>query len=208
MHVMLNHLQRKVILGQSLPGPIVYHFASMTEVRFKGLSWPKKMNNWDKNLQVIWYWEMGIATNNCTSCSLTGHYCIKSSCRLFWNRFPLTTFSNPLRYFKAFCFDYVHWFRLRSNGIGNEVQPERLGLFKYQGQLKHGRKIYVRSENGQQNQYLYFWDWGPNNGAQWMVGLDSSRKPHGIESASMEKVLFDTICPLTAQLTGPFSVRN
>ena len=59
------------------------------------------------------------------------------------------------------------------------MQSERLGYFTHQGQIKHGRKVYVREQNGQRNQYLYFWDWGPNNGANWIVGLDPQLKPRG-----------------------------
>ena len=75
----------------------------------------------------------------------------------------------------------VSFHRLRSNGIGATVQSERLGYFSHQGQTKHGRKVYVREQNGQRNQYLYFWDWGPNNGANWIVGLDPQLKPRGTD---------------------------
>ena len=77
--------------------------------------------------------------------------------------------------------DCVSFHRLRSNGIGATVQSERLGYFTHQGQTKHGRKVYVREQNGQRNQYLYFWDWGPNNGANWIVGLDPQLKPRGTD---------------------------
>ena len=68
---------------------------------------------------------------------------------------------------------------MRSNGIGATIQNERLGYFSHQGQTKNGRKVYVREQNGAQTQYLYFWDWGPNNGANWFIGLDPQLKPRG-----------------------------
>ena len=71
------------------------------------------------------------------------------------------------------------FYRLRSNGIGATIQNERLGYFSHQGQTKNGRKVYVREQNGAQTQYLYFWDWGPNNGANWFIGLDPQLKPRG-----------------------------
>ena len=73
----------------------------------------------------------------------------------------------------------IFFFRLRSNGIGATIQNERLGYFSHQGQTKNGRKVYVREQNGAQTQYLYFWDWGPNNGANWFIGLDPQLKPRG-----------------------------
>ena len=80
---------------------------------------------------------------------------------------------------KCFLLNFIYFYRLRSNGIGNTIQNERLGYFSHQGQTKNGRKVYVREQNGQQNQYLYFWDWGPNNGANWFIGLDPQLKPRG-----------------------------
>lgn len=97
-------------------------------------------------------------------------------------------------------------FRLSSRGIGNTVQPERLGQYTYHGKTKNGRKIYQKEESGQRDQFLYFWDWGANNGANWMVGLDTRYNTHGIESANMENATYDGICATNAQFSGPFRV--
>ena len=98
------------------------------------------------------------------------------------------------------------YFRIRSNGLGQTVQSERLGFYTYQGQSKHGRKVYVRSQNGRRDQFLYYWDWGPNNGANWAIGLDPQLKARGIESASFENALYDSICVTSSQLIGPYKV--
>ncbi len=88
------------------------------------------------------------------------------------------------------------------------MQPERLGRFTYHGETKNGRKIYQRSVSGQRDQFLYFWDWGPNNGANWMVGLDPKYNARGIESAGLEDSIYDSICATRAQHTGPFKVQT
>ena len=62
--------------------------------------------------------------------------------------------------------------RITSRDIGQTVQPERLGIFTSYGETKHGRKVYQKQTPGQRDQFLYFWDWGPNNGGNWFVGLD------------------------------------
>ena len=54
---------------------------------------------------------------------------------------------------------FVLFFRLSSRDIGQTVQPERLGIFNFIGETKHGRKIYRREGVGRQrDQFLYFWD--------------------------------------------------
>ena len=71
------------------------------------------------------------------------------------------------------CCDRV---RVRSLGIAEDRQPERMGTFRFSG-FKHGRKIYKQEgEEGEDRlQYLYYWDWGPNSGSNWMIGFDPSR---------------------------------
>ena len=121
--------------------------------------------------------------------------------------------------------------RITSRDIGQTVQPERLGIFTSYGETKHGRKVYQKQTPGQRDQFLYFWDWGPNNGGNWFVGLDPGinfflvsityffptlffyieyldLKPRGIESPDLEKVMYENgICPTQAQLVAPFRVR-
>ena len=86
------------------------------------------------------------------------------------------------------------------------MQPERLGKFDYKGDTKHGRKIYKKSQDGQRDQFLYFWDWGPNNGGNWMVGLNPKYNAHGIESPNMEEQLYQSICATNVQNIGPMKV--
>ena len=63
--------------------------------------------------------------------------------------------------------------RITSRDIAQTVQPERLGIFTSYGGTKHGRKVYQKQIPGQRDQFLYFWDWGTNNGGNWFVGLDT-----------------------------------
>ena len=45
-----------------------------------------------------------------------------------------------------------------------------MGVYTATEQKKHGRIVY-RQDFGAKN-YLFYWDWGPNNGANWVVGLN------------------------------------
>ena len=74
---------------------------------------------------------------------------------------------------------------------------------------KHGRKVYRKDGINQRDQFLYFWDWGPNNGGNWFVGLDPTFKPRGIESPDLEQVMYEnSICATQAQLVAPFKVNK
>ena len=99
--------------------------------------------------------------------------------------------------------------RISSRSIGQTVQPERLGTYTYHGQTKHGRKVYLKSVVGENDQFLYFWDWGPNNGGNWMVGLDTRYKARGIESSNLEEVMYEnSICATQPQQKAPFRVKS
>lgn len=80
-----------------------------------------------------------------------------------------------------------------------------MGTFSFSG-IQFGRKIY-QQDNGGRN-FLYFWDYGPNAGANWMIGLDPTRKPRGIESANVENSTYLNICADDANKVGPFKSWN
>ena len=78
----------------------------------------------------------------------------------------------PLSWYAYNGIPVLYLSRITSRDIGQTAQPERLGIFTSYGETKHGRKVYQKQTPGQRDQFLYFWDWGPNNGGNWFVGLD------------------------------------
>lgn len=36
--------------------------------------------------------------------------------------------------------------------------------------------------------YIYFWDWGPNSGQNWMISQDPQTQYRGIESPNLENL--------------------
>jgi hypothetical protein len=60
--------------------------------------------------------------------------------------------------------------RIRSSGAGQLLQPDRLGVFSASDVKRHGRVVYKQDFGGKN--YLFYWDWGPNNGANWIVGFN------------------------------------
>lgn len=116
--------------------------------------------------------------------------------------------------------------RIMSNGIGQQSQPQRLGVYTATNDTQHGRKVYKQDFGG--SNYLYYWDWGPNNGANWIVGFNPSKKvdsnvknslmitivgylerrARGIESANLENATITNICAEKVQTVGPFRVNQ
>jgi hypothetical protein len=103
-----------------------------------------------------------------------------------------------------------HIFRVRSLGVSQKYQPERLGtysLIKYH----HGRMVYQK-DDGDRAQYVYYHDWGPNSGANWMIGLGEGSNSRGVESFNVENVAkgmkFMNICVTDAAKAGPFRVSE
>lgn len=94
-----------------------------------------------------------------------------------------------------------------SDGLGSLNQPARLGIYQATA-LKNGR-FYYSKEDGSRN-FIYYWDWGPNNGANWVVTNrinDGSNR--GIESANVEYgVTNHTMCFNDARNAGEFRVFN
>lgn len=93
------------------------------------------------------------------------------------------------------------------SGSGSQNQPARLGIYRATA-LKNGRFFYSK-EDGSRN-YIYYWDWGPNNGANWVV-TNSQRdgSSRGIESPNVEfGYANDTVCLNDARKSGEFQVFN
>ena len=65
--------------------------------------------------------------------------------------------------------------RVRSTGIAGRFQEERLGEYTYL-RHRHGRKVYKKRKEGggveERDQFVYYHDWGPNSGSNWMIGVN------------------------------------
>ena len=65
--------------------------------------------------------------------------------------------------------------RVRSKGgVADGFQHERLGTYSFE-RFRHGRKVYKKREDGgnlggERDQFVYYHDWGPNSGSNWMIG--------------------------------------
>lgn len=63
---------------------------------------------------------------------------------------------------------------------------------------------------GSGGSFIYYWDWGPNRGANWVITNDpQDGSNRGIESANVEYgVVNNTLCFNHARKAGEFSVFN
>lgn len=94
-------------------------------------------------------------------------------------------------------------------GLANTWQPARLGVYQATN-LRNGRYFYTHEKGGS---FIYYWDWGPNSGCNWVVTNDADDgNNRGIESANVEygKTLLvnNTVCFNEARKAGEFSVWN
>ena len=96
---------------------------------------------------------------------------------------------------------------LVSKGSASENQPARLGIYRATA-LKNGRYYYSKEDSNQATSYIYYWDWGPNSGANWVVTNNpNDGTSRGIESANVEYgVVNRTICLNEARQAGEFLV--
>ena len=66
----------------------------------------------------------------------------------------------------------MYFFRVRSTGVADRVQRERLGTYSF-SRHRHGRKVYKKDGVfAEREQFLYYHDWGPNSGSNWMIGVN------------------------------------
>ena len=98
---------------------------------------------------------------------------------------------------------------LVSRGSASENQPARLGTYRATA-LKNGRYYYSKEDSNQATSYIYYWDWGPNAGANWVVTNNpNDGTSRGIESANVEYGAVNrTICLNEARQAGEFLVFN
>ena len=66
--------------------------------------------------------------------------------------------------------------RVRSTGVAGRFQQERLGEYTFV-RHRHGRKVYKKRKEGgggveERDQFVYYHDWGPNSGSNWMIGVN------------------------------------
>ena len=71
--------------------------------------------------------------------------------------------------------------RVRSTGVAGRFQHERLGTYSFV-RYRHGRKVYKKRRDdghdggdiggGERDQFVYYHDWGPNSGSNWMIGVN------------------------------------
>ena len=67
------------------------------------------------------------------------------------------------------------------------MQPERLGVFTaQQDKTRNGRIVYKQDSGGKN--FLFYWDWGPNNGANWIVGYNPGKRNNLKCSKICEKI--------------------
>ena len=65
-----------------------------------------------------------------------------------------------------------------SSGLAASWQPDKLGSYSlWPGDSAGGRRVW--RHEARQN-YVYYWEWGLNSGAEWMIGHSPYSPERGI----------------------------
>ena len=94
-----------------------------------------------------------------------------------------------------------------SAGLAGVYQSHLLGVYSIdEEKTEQNNRAVLRQLDGPN--FLYYWDWGPNSGANWMVSDKFWETNRGIESYNLETFPQQSICPEDLHLVGPMKVWN
>ena len=94
-----------------------------------------------------------------------------------------------------------------SAGLAGVYQSHLLGVYsRDEEKTEQNNRQVFRQLDGPN--FLYYWDWGPNSGANWMVSDKFWETNRGIESYNLETFPQQSICPEDLHLVGPMKVWN
>ena len=91
-----------------------------------------------------------------------------------------------------------------SSGLAGVYHHSSLGVYTFQGQKKNNRYVFGQLDGPN---FLYYWDWGPNSGANWMISEKYWEGNRGIESYNLEDSSHN-VCAEDLHYTGPMKVWN
>ena len=94
-----------------------------------------------------------------------------------------------------------------STGLAGVYQSHLLGVYSRDERKTEQNNRLVFSQLDGPN-FLYYWDWGPNSGANWMVSDKYWETDRGIESYNLERFPHHNLCAEDLHLVGPMKVWN
>ena len=89
--------------------------------------------------------------------------------------------------------------RVSSSGLGEEFQPGRMGVYRWDTVSRPTMNRYPVYTN-HQGEALYLWDWGRGEGMNWFLGGDPTSASRGVESPDIERK--EDKCPETINKEG------
>ena len=94
-----------------------------------------------------------------------------------------------------------------STGLAGVYQTSLLGVYSLDdSKTIHNNRYVLRQLDGPH--FLYYWDWGPNSGSNWMVSQKYWETNRGIESYSLEDYPQHNVCAEDLHTVGPMKVWN
>ena len=75
--------------------------------------------------------------------------------------------------------------RVSSNDVGEEYQPARMTVYRWNTTTRPSINTYPVYTN-QQGEFLYLWDWGRGQGINWFISETISNN-RGVESPDIER---------------------
>ena len=91
-----------------------------------------------------------------------------------------------------------------SSGLAGVYHHSSLGVYTFQGQKKNNRYVFRHLDGPN---FLYYWDWGPNSGSNWMISPKHWEGNRGMESYNLENSRHN-VCAEDLHKTGPMKVWN
>ena len=100
----------------------------------------------------------------------------------------------------------------RSTGLAGTYHPSLLGVYELD-QDDYGvnvsqshRHVYRHVDSN--DHWLYYWDWGPNAGTNWMVSTNYLDNKRSLESYNLENHAPFNICVEDLHKVAPMKVWN
>ena len=94
-----------------------------------------------------------------------------------------------------------------SSGLAGVYQSSLLGVYSWEERSseQHNRHVFRQLDGPN---FLYYHDWGPNAGANWMVSEKYWESNRGVESYNLETFHQHNICAEDVHRVGPMKVWN
>ena len=100
----------------------------------------------------------------------------------------------------------------RSNGLAGTYHSLLLGVYTLD-EDDYGRNVsqfnrHVYRHVDTNDNWLYYWDWGPNSGTNWMVSNKYWENKRSFESQNLEYHSDNNVCVEDLHKVGPMKVWN